>query len=243
MGHSLVFMPECHSTNVEASGMIESHGTVAEGTVIITNRQTAGRGQRGNSWFSEPEKNLTFSIIIKPSFLSVKDQFYLNKVFSLGLCDFLSQALPQEVRVKWPNDVMVDGKKVCGILIENHLLGQSILYSIVGIGLNVNQQQFSISTATSMSALLHQELILENVLAGLLESLEKRYLQLRSGDRDHVDRAYGDSLYWIGEKHLFKKGNELVEGVISGVDDSGKLKINVNGTTEYFDLKQIQFLE
>ena len=243
MGHSLVFMPECHSTNDEAAKMIESQAMVAEGSVIITNCQTAGRGQRGNSWLSEPEKNLTFSLVIKPSFLLAKDQFYLNKVFSLGLFDYLTGALPRKVRVKWPNDLMVDGKKICGMLIENHLQGQTIQHSIVGIGLNVNQQRFSISTATSMIAQLRQALVLQDVLEGVLESLEKRYLQLRSAGREHLDEAYCESLYWIGEKHLFKTGAELAEGVITGVDEAGKLKINIDGTTEYFDLKQIQFLE
>lgn len=243
MGHSLVFMPECHSTNDEASRLIESNTNVVEGTVVITNKQVSGRGQRGNTWLTEHGKNLTFSILIKPSFLLAKEQFYLNKVFSLGLFDFLMKNLSGEIKIKWPNDMMANGKKICGMLIENHLQGQQIKYSIVGIGLNVNQQNFSVATATSMSLQRGEEFLLEEALPELLECLEMRYLRVRSGKFDELDCEYEKSLYWKGEKHVFKKPDEVFEGIISGVDESGKLKVNVDGTTEYFDLKQIQFLE
>ena len=243
MGHSLVFMPECHSTNDEASRLIESNNNALDGTVVITNNQLSGRGQRGNTWLTEHGKNLTFSILIKPSFLLAKEQYYLNKVFSLGLFDYLTKNLEAEVKIKWPNDMMVSGKKICGMLIENHLQGQQIRHSIVGIGLNVNQQNFSVSTATSMGLQSGEEFLLDQALPELLECLEMRYLQLRSGKLDELDREYEKSLYWIGERHLFKKSDEIFEGVISGVDESGKLKVNIDGTTEYFDLKQIQFLE
>ncbi|HEU5289705.1 MAG TPA: biotin--[acetyl-CoA-carboxylase] ligase, partial [Cyclobacteriaceae bacterium] len=103
MGHSLVFMPECHSTNDEASRLIESSSHVMEGMVVITNNQTSGRGQRGNTWVSEPGKNLTFSLLIKPTFLNAQDQFLLNKAFSLGLYDYLNATLQGTVKIKWPN--------------------------------------------------------------------------------------------------------------------------------------------
>src|SRR5690348_13137008 len=105
MGHSLVFMPECHSTNGEALRLLQDNPPVAEGTVIITDNQTAGRGQRGNTWESEPGKNLTFSIILKPTFLHPKDQFKLNMCVSLALHDYLTSQL-QDVKIKWPNDMM-----------------------------------------------------------------------------------------------------------------------------------------
>src|SRR5688572_1227434 len=104
MGHSMVFMPECHSTNDELARLVEAGPSVLEGTTVITNNQTSGRGQRGNTWTSEPGKNLTFSFLIKPSFLPAMDQFSLNKAFSLGLLDYLRTILDSDVKVKWPND-------------------------------------------------------------------------------------------------------------------------------------------
>src|SRR5690349_7854438 len=163
MGHSVVFMPECHSTNDEASRLIESSSHVVEGTVVITDSQTSGRGQRGNTWITEPGKNLTFSLLMKPTFLNAQDQFLLNKAFSLGLYDYLNATLQATVKIKWPNDMVVNDKKICGILIENQIQGQNIQNSIVGIGLNVNQENFSIPTATSMKV-LGKDFTLENVL-------------------------------------------------------------------------------
>lgn len=243
MGHSVVFMPECHSTNDEASRLIESSTNTLEGTVVITDSQTSGRGQRGNTWVSEPGRNLTFSIVIKPTFLSVQDQFMLNKAFSLGLYDYLSVTLKATTKIKWPNDMLVSDKKICGILIENQIQGQNIQNTIVGIGLNVNQESFAMPTATSMKVFEGEDFLLENVLEGLLSCLEIRYLQLRSGNLDELNRDYLSALYWLQERHLFKKADELFEGEITGIDAFGKLKINVDGTTEYFDLKQIQFLK
>jgi BirA family biotin operon repressor/biotin-[acetyl-CoA-carboxylase] ligase len=243
MGHSVVFMPECHSTNDEASRLLESTSNVLEGTVVITNNQTSGRGQRGNTWTSEPGKNLTFSLVIKPTFLGVQDQFMLNKVFSLGLYDYLSATLKESIKIKWPNDILVSDKKICGILIENQIQGQNIQNSIVGIGLNVNQESFVMPTATSMKVFEGKEFSLENVLEELLNCLEIRYLQLRSGKLEELNQDYLSALYWLHERHLFKKAEELFEGEITGIDAFGKLKIYVDGTTEYFDLKHIQFLK
>jgi len=248
MGHSLVFMPECHSTNDEASRLIES-SNVLEGTLVITNHQTAGRGQRGNTWVSEAGKNLTFSLLIKPSFLPVKDQFYLNMAISLGLIDYLSAALKAEVKIKWPNDIIVSDKKICGILIENHVHGQHIPHIIVGIGLNVNQIFFSISTATSMTLQKGGEFLLEQVLPDLLGCLETRYLQLRSGNFEELNRAYHSLLYWIGEKHFFSTtsqsppiGGEF-EGTITGVDELGKLKVETEQGTRTFGVKEVGFIK
>src|SRR5688572_21618318 len=224
MGHSLVFMPECHSTNDEVSRLIQNSNAL-EGTVVIAGNQTSGRGQRGNTWFSEPGKNLTFSILIKPSFLTVKNQFYLNMAFSLGLFDYLTKALGTGVKVKWPNDIYVNGKKICGILIENHIQAQHIQHSIVGIGLNVNQRQHLVPTATSMNLENWKDYNLEEVLPKLLESLEIRFLQLRSQDFKKLNDDYLTSLYWRGEQHIFKSKDNTFEGTILGIDETGKLEV------------------
>jgi BirA family biotin operon repressor/biotin-[acetyl-CoA-carboxylase] ligase len=242
MGHSLVFMPECHSTNDEASRLIQNSNAL-EGTVVITGNQTSGRGQRGNTWFSEPGKNLTFSILIKPSFLTVKNQFYLNVAFSLGLFDYLTKALGTGVKVKWPNDIYVNGKKICGILIENHIQAQHIQHSIIGIGLNVNQRQHLVATATSMNLENWRDYNLEEVLPNLLESLEKRFLQLRSQDFKKLDDDYLASLYWRGEQHVFKSKDNTFEGTILGIDATGKLEVDTKAGTIQFDIKEIEFLK
>jgi BirA family biotin operon repressor/biotin-[acetyl-CoA-carboxylase] ligase len=238
-GQSLVYMPECHSTNGEALRLLQSNTQVAEGAVIITDNQTAGRGQRGNSWESEAGKNLTFSIILKPTFLHPKDQFKLNMAVSLGLYDYLTSQVT-DVKIKWPNDMMLDDKKTCGMLIENQISGQQIQSSIVGIGLNVNQESFSLSTATSMAIKKGHAFELNEGLAKLLQWIEARYLQLRA--KIDLKEEYVAALYGAGEKRSFKSGEEVFEGVITGIDSAGLLEVNVAEGKRYFDFKQIQFI-
>jgi BirA family biotin operon repressor/biotin-[acetyl-CoA-carboxylase] ligase len=129
MGKRVIYMPECHSTNSEANRMVETQD-IDHGTIIITDSQPAGRGQRGNRWLAEPGRNLTFSIIIKPKAFRIANQALLTMVVSLGIHDWLSSLLPEEaVRIKWPNDVLAGDKKVCGILIENHVTGNFISHA------------------------------------------------------------------------------------------------------------------
>ena len=118
MGQKLIYVPECHSTNSSLSDLI-NHADLPEGLVLITDNQTKGRGQRGNNWDSLPGENLTFSILLKPKFLATRDQFQLNMAIAIGIADGVRQLMSQQVSLKWPNDIMIDGKKVGGILIEN----------------------------------------------------------------------------------------------------------------------------
>ena len=238
-GQKLVYMPECHSTNGEALSLLQNTPQVAEGAVIVTDNQTAGRGQRGNTWESEAGKNLTFSIILKPTFLHPKDQFKLNMAVSLGLYDYLTSQVT-DVRIKWPNDMMLGNQKTCGMLIENQISGQQIQSSIIGIGLNVNQQSFSLPTPTSVSLKKGHEFVLDEVLAELLQWIEGRYLQLRA-NIDLKDE-YVNALYARGEQHSFKSGETIFEGMITGIDNVGLLEVAVGNGKRYFDLKQIQLL-
>ena len=109
-GKNLVFVPDCPSTNTLALE-ISQQSPVKEGTVVITDQQTAGKGQRGNTWEAEPRQNLTFSLILKPTFLAVNKQFYLNIVICLALKDYLRQKTSGPVHIKWPNDILVHQKK------------------------------------------------------------------------------------------------------------------------------------
>lgn len=238
-GQSLVYMPECHSTNAEALKLLQNNPQVTEGTVVITDNQTAGRGQRGNTWESDAGKNLTLSIILKPAFLSAKDQFRLNMAVSLGLFDYLTSQL-SDVKIKWPNDMMIGNQKTCGMLIENQISGQQIQHSIVGIGLNVNQERFSLPTPTSMFIKKGHAFDLNDALAELLQWIEGRYLQLRAGI--DLKDEYVNALYGRGERRSFRSGEEAFEGMITGIDPVGLLEVEVDTGKRYFDLKQIQMV-
>ncbi|HEX5167805.1 MAG TPA: biotin--[acetyl-CoA-carboxylase] ligase [Cyclobacteriaceae bacterium] len=235
-------MPECHSTNDLAAQIVRQPST-NEGTVVITDKQTMGRGQRGNYWRTEPGKNLTFSVVLKPAFVEPKNQFLLTMVISLAVHDLIQSGLNCAAFIKWPNDIMIERKKVCGILIENQLKGNEITHSIAGIGLNVNQKHFEFPSATSLAQVLNKQFYLPSLVDDLLENIEARYLMLRSGKFTELKAAYVSVLYWKGEPHTFSIQGLTLKGIISGVDAAGKLLIDFGERERAFDIKEVEYLE
>lgn len=140
IGSKIVFIKNLPSTNTYAVSLLKE-GDIPEGTIIYTNFQASGRGQMGNTWESEDGKNLLISIIIFPKMIKPAKQFIISKTVSLGIYDFLRRHI-NNVLIKWPNDIYVNNDKIAGILIENSLLNDEIESTIVGIGINVNQQKF-----------------------------------------------------------------------------------------------------
>lgn len=243
-GKIIKYLPTCHSTNDIAAEMIQSQ-EVFEGTIIITNHQTTGRGQRGNSWEAAIGQNLTLSLILKPTFLRASDQFQLNVAVSLGVHEFLSQYLPEGLTIKWSNDIYHYDKKLGGILIENTLQGYNIGYSVVGIGLNINQTQFGVATASSLSLAANaaQSYDLNTLLAQLAEKIEKYYLQIKQGYYESLKIQYLRVMYRYQEWHYFRKNGELFLGQIIGIDQTGKLAIETEDEELlYFDFKEVQFV-
>lgn len=242
IGKKLIFMPECHSTNSQALELCQqSHAP--EGTLVITDRQTAGRGQRGNTWESHPGMNLTFSVILKPTFLAIKDQFLLSMITSLAIRDCLAAMCSDPVFIKWPNDILIKQSKICGTLIENQLIGEQFSYAVVGIGLNINQQQFNIPMATSLSLIVGKDFDLQDILEGLLSHLESRYLQLRQGRAQDLKEDYLKHLYRLNEHHTFQSGDDQFWGKILGIDDQGRLRVLIRDQEKDFGVKEISFVD
>ncbi|PKV66605.1 biotin--[acetyl-CoA-carboxylase] ligase [Pontibacter ramchanderi] len=241
MGQQLFFLPVCESTNSEAQQLLLKN-EATEGCVVLTDEQTHGRGQRGNSWEAAPGKNITLSVILSPVFLAVRHQFYLNMAVSLAVLDLLREQGLGQARVKWPNDLYFEDRKLGGILIENTVTSQFIQHSIVGIGLNVNQLHFGISTATSLAAEVGTQLDVKRLVNRLLELLEKRYLELRSGKIDKLKYEYLQALFRYQEEHGYQIGPEQVQGRIMGVDEDGRLALEVAGELRYFGFKEIAYL-
>ena len=237
-------MPTCHSTNDFAAQIIQSGENVFEGTVIVTDNQTAGHGQRGNTWEASIGENLTFSIILKPNFLKASDQFQLNVAVSLGVFDFLNEFIDESLTVKWSNDIYHENRKMGGILIENTLQGYHIGYSVVGIGLNINQSQFGNLRATSLRNVTQNPLRydLSEMLKKLLECLEKNYLQIKNNSYESLKIRYLVNLFRFEEYHYFRKNGHQFLGQIVGIDETGKLGIETEGIILYFDFKEVEFV-
>ncbi|MDX2002925.1 MAG: biotin--[acetyl-CoA-carboxylase] ligase [Chitinophagales bacterium] len=242
IGKVLIKLETVDSTN-DYSKRLLSNSKPVEGTAIIAYQQHQGRGQYGNEWLSEPGSNLTFSIILYPSFLHANQQFGLTQAVALGIVDTLQDILDESIFIKWPNDIYCKGKKIAGILIENTLIGNQVGDSIIGIGLNVNQQDFSkLPQASSLSILAGKKMDIDILLQALLTQLEKRYLQLRSGQVVILDNDYKENLYRLNEKHWYKAAGEPFEGTIVGYDSYGRLLVQKDNVVLAFSNKEIEFL-
>ena len=242
LGKNIIDLPECHSTNTIAAGLLAEQ-SIAEGSVVTTDHQTAGRGQRGNSWEAAAGKNLTFSVILKPSFLHIQEQFYLNIITSLAIYDLLTELLSPGLSIKWPNDIYYYQQKMGGILIENSLKRTNLEWSVLGIGLNVNQTEFKDEKACSMALVTGREFSRSTVLESLFRKLESRYLQLKSGGGPALRKEYLSRLYWLGEMHSFRSAGEHFSGKIIGIDKVGRLAVCLTGDeVRYFWIKEIEFI-
>jgi len=226
------------STNSEAHKLILK-GNVIEGTLLSTDFQTGGKGQRGNTWESTEGLNLLMSVILKPNFVLAKNQFDINQFVSLALIDLLTNLLPKlPVKIKWPNDIYIGHKKVAGILIQNILKGAQINHCIIGIGLNVNQVEFSkdLLNPTSLSLVSKNYFDLKDLRSELASDLEKRYLQLKNRS-ENLRPEYLDNLYAKDQVKTFEdvQRKKAFSGSIRDIDLSGKLIIEVlEGMDEKF---------
>jgi len=215
-----------------------------EGTVIMAESQYAGRGQQQNRWHSEAGKNLTFSLLLKPGFLPLAQQFDLTRGVSLGIINALEPLLGGQLKIKWPNDIYYADQKLGGILIENLVQGEQIKNSVIGIGLNINQDNFplEVPNAVSLKQILHKDYDLKLLLSEICKNIEVMYLNLKSGRFDVVRKAYLERLYWLNEVKKFKSNDHIFSGRITNVKDNGLLVVD-DGTIETeYNLKEIEFL-
>ncbi|MEZ2335907.1 biotin--[acetyl-CoA-carboxylase] ligase [Mucilaginibacter sp. RCC_168] len=244
VGQNLVTIQQVDSTNTFLKNLLSNSKPLPEGTVIMAESQYAGRGQQQNKWHSEPGKNLTFSILLTPVFLPVSDQFDLNRVVSLGVYDALYPYLGDKVKIKWPNDIYYNDRKLGGILIETHVQGTHIKDAIIGIGLNINQENFEsgAGNAISLKQILHRDYDLKTILSEICSHIEAYYLNLRAGKFLFVRNTYLSRLYWLNEVKPFRSNDQVFEGVIKNVKENGMLVVENNNGQQEFSLKQIEFL-
>lgn len=245
VGQNLVTIKQVDSTNSFLKNLLSNSKPVPEGTVIMAEEQYAGRGQQQNTWHSEPGKNLTFSILLKPHFLSVDAQFDLNRAVSLGVHDALQLILGDRLKIKWPNDIYYADRKLGGILIENTIQSGLLKDSVIGIGLNINQENFppGASNATSVKQILQKDYDLTRLLSEICKHIEVYYLKLKAGQIDFVRDTYLNRLYWLNEVKRFESNNRVFDGSIKNVLPNGLLVIeDTNGQQLEFNLKELKFL-
>jgi len=240
------FVQQVTSTNLVLNGMV-SRGEAGHGFMLAAHQQSDGRGQRGNSWESAPGENLTVSLVLRPSSLEPADQFMITKVVSLGVIDLLFKMLPGGPwRVKWPNDIYYEKRKIAGILIENVIVGNSFGYSVVGIGLNINQKVFlsDAPNPVSLGLITGRHYDVAKLAVELRQCLLERFSRLESGEWSLLDEEYLRLLFRKGEEAEFFWGGDNIRAVVTGVDDFGRLLLHRtdNGEEVVAVFKEISYV-
>lgn len=220
---------------------LNSQKKQVNGTIVSARNQTLGKGQTGNTWYTEEDKNLTFSIVTYPN-IQIKHAFYLNIISSLAVQKTLAD-LSISAKIKWPNDILVNKKKIGGILIENQLNGSKINQSVIGIGLNVNQSKFQ--TNLNATSVLNEgkNIEIEDLLHQIYGYLDFYYNLLQESNFDLLKKLYYNHLFWRNEIGIFTDKHTEFRALLTGISEIGLLELRLlDQTTKTFDIKDIKFI-
>lgn len=241
MAPEIIIVDEAGSTNTLLASMTDA----PHGTVVAARRQTAGRGQRGNSWEAEPGKNLTFSLLLRLKAVPAARQFEISEIVAMAIARVLARRLGQEVSIKWPNDIYVGDRKICGILIENTLTGPRIDRSIAGIGINVNQDRF-LSDAPNPVSMLNisgRETDLDALLREVAGEITGAFEAHEAApDTEALTRAYSAMLWrrsglWPWRDCL---AGEVISASIASVAPDGRLTLALaDGSSRSYAFKEV----
>jgi BirA family transcriptional regulator, biotin operon repressor / biotin---[acetyl-CoA-carboxylase] ligase len=223
IGRNIIYYP-CLTSTMEAARR-EAQQAAPDGTVIIAGEQTQGRGRMGRTWFS-PGGNIALSMLLYPGFTSLP---YLIMIASLAAAKSIESVVGLETQIKWPNDILIKGKKVAGILIENEVKGRRVAYSIIGIGINVALQSREVDEISAVATGLEEEkpgdISREDIIRNLLNEFERFYLRLPDGRA--IFEEWSGRLVTLGKKVTANWGNESFSGIAESVEESGALNIRL----------------
>lgn len=228
------------STNDDARSAEYRHGDV-----VWAEHQTAGRGQRGHTWTSPEGENLTFSLVLEPAFLPVGEQFLLSQIVALALADTFGR-YGIDTRIKWTNDVYAGDRKLVGILIEHNYSGGQLARTIVGIGININQQRFdpALPNPVSMAQLAGRSFDRREVLETFCACCMERYARLERGEKEAVREEYRARMYRLGELHPYRLADgTLFRAAVEGVLPAGELLLrHEDGTRRAYLFREVEFV-
>lgn len=243
-GRQIIRLEETESTNSYLRDLLKSQH-LEEGSVVVTDFQTAGRGQVGNSWYSDKGDNLLFSLLIYPTGIPANEQFIISRMVSLAIKNTLDQ-FADDIRIKWPNDIYWKEKKIAGILIENSLQGKIIENSIIGIGLNLNQQIFPVElpNPVSLRQITATEQDKNYILDLLLKEFFLLYRSLQQGEKQVIEDEYMLDLYRANGYYWYEDANGRFQAEIDNVLPSGHLVLRTLDTNEerIYAFKEVQFI-
>jgi len=241
--YEIIRLSETSSTNLHASALL-SDKKIKNPSIIVADYQTAGRGQGKNSWESDPGRNLLLSIIQFPEKTKASDQFYLSKVTSIALTETI-QDIVRPVNIKWPNDIIYRDRKIAGILIENSVENDRIKSTIIGVGINVNQEAFSEFPfrATSLLMLTHKETPIEELLEKFIMKFDYWYQLMESYEFDLINREYFRNLFGFQRTLTFRSGDKEFEAEFIDVESDGELILQLmDGKRRRYGFKEVELI-
>ncbi len=236
-----VRLDKVNSTNSYLAELLRDERTY-ESIAVVADYQDSGKGQGSNRWHSRRGQNLLMSMVLFPAFLSASMQFYIARIASLAICDFL-ESVGLEVFIKWPNDILSRQCKISGILIEHSITGKYISHSVIGMGLNLNQKEFPDFPVSATSLILEKGIITEPFHAAEMVAgqLIKRYDMLTEGRLEKLEGEYLEKLFGMNRELSFSAGNESFKGVIRGVSEFGELLVERKGELISYGFQEIRF--
>ena len=251
----MIHLPEVRSTNTWMLDHLAKGEDMADETVVYTLRQTAGRGQMGNSWESEPDKNISFSMLLCPEFLPIREQFIISQLCSLAIVEALDELICEQLfhdevkfSIKWPNDIYAGDRKLCGILIENRLMGSTLKHCVLGVGINVNQEKWIGNAPNPVSLKMlgietdpvHVLKIVSGHIHALYEAL-RDYKEMAAVIRErYMQRLYRKEGYFA---YYDPAGDEHFDARIVGVDAQGPLLLRLaSGEVRKYWFKEVRFV-
>jgi BirA family transcriptional regulator, biotin operon repressor / biotin---[acetyl-CoA-carboxylase] ligase len=232
IGTPFIQLNQVDSTNNYAMRQVQAH-LAEHGKTYLAYEQNNGRGQRGKSWQSAAGLNLTMSIVVEPDVIDVSKQFYLSMAVALACADLVENYTLYYTSIKWPNDIYWKDRKAGGILIENVLQGRDWKYSIIGVGLNVNQVSFSeeLINPVSLKQVTGTSYNLVDVGTQLCALLEQRWQQVGEQKFSALFDEYNNRLFKRNEVVQLETANAIIEAKVIGVNESGELLINTGSIT------------
>ena len=240
-----IILEATDSSNNYAKRLIAAN-KATHGTVVLAYCQEAGKGHAGNQWESEAKKNLLMSIVLFPEFLPADKQFYLSKIISLAITDLLQEEIPHKaVSIKWPNDIYAGDKKMAGILIENSVSGHYMHSSVVGIGLNLNQENFSgeLPNPVSLKQITGNNYSIGAMAERLQEKFYSWYSHLEMQQIRAIDISYLGKLYRKNQWCRFRKNAKTFEARINGIGEYGQLILeDRKGRLSEYQFKEVEFI-
>ena len=239
--NKLIILEKVDSTNNYAMGMVQN-GEAKSGTGVFAKEQTAGKGRRGKTWNSKSSENIILTVTVQMQWLPVQHQFQLSVAVALGCLDFFSRYIKENIKIKWPNDIFINDRKAGGILIENAIKGSLWQWAIIGLGLNINQEDFDEKIkAVSLKQITGLNYDVIELAVELLETVIKRINQLKAGEFDNLLYEYNENLFCRDKTAKLKKGNIVFKTKIKKVNSFGEL-ITKDAIERRFEFNEVEWL-